>query len=70
MALQLLPPPHLPGGENNVPPPPSPGEGGEEMGEDGGWPVPLRLRFAASVKAAELGEDILAESHNDMTLYC
>jgi hypothetical protein len=52
--------------------PPSPGEGGEEMGEDGGWPVPLlRLRFdAASVKAAALGEDILAELHNDMTLYC
>ncbi len=46
-------------GEQRIPP--SPGEGGEEMGDDGGWPVPLCLRFAASVIAAELGEDILAE---------
>jgi hypothetical protein len=31
------------------------------LGEDGGGPVPLHLWFAASVKEAVLGEDILVE---------
>ncbi len=37
---------------------------------NGGGAIPMRLQFAANVKLAALGEDILAELHNDMTLYC
>jgi hypothetical protein len=40
------------------------------MGEVSGGAVSLRLQFAANVKVVALGEDMLAELHNDITLFC
>ncbi len=42
----------------------------KEMGEVSGGAVSLRLQFAANVKVVALGEDMLAELHNDITLFC
>ncbi len=42
----------------------------KEMGKVSGGAVSLHLQFAANVKVVALGENMLAELHNDITLFC